>query len=47
MLCPICNQPVTLEKATFDENGRVVHEECYVNLLLAQPPDPPRPQHTE
>jgi len=47
MLCPICKQPVNLEKAIFDEKGRVVHEECHVNQLLAQPPDAPHPAATQ
>jgi hypothetical protein len=47
MLCTICNRPITLENAKIDENGRAVHEECYVNQLLAKQPDPPHPQHTE
>jgi hypothetical protein len=47
MLCPTCNQPITLEDAKIDEDGRAVHEECYVKQLLARPADPPHPQHTE
>ncbi len=47
MLCPICSQPIALENAKIDEDGRAVHEECYVNQLLANPPDSPYPEHTE
>jgi hypothetical protein len=28
--CWICNKPINLEKAKTDENGKAVHEECYV-----------------
>jgi hypothetical protein len=45
MLCPICNQPITLEDAKIDEDGRAVHEECYVKQLLARPADPPHAAH--
>jgi hypothetical protein len=45
MLCPTCNQPITLEDAKIDEDGRAVHEECYVKQLLARPADPPHAAH--
>jgi hypothetical protein len=28
--CSICNEPVELETAATDENGKAVHEDCYV-----------------
>ena len=28
--CPICQQPVSLERCKTDENGRAIHEDCYV-----------------
>lgn len=28
--CSICNQPVWLNEANTDEDGRAVHERCYV-----------------
>jgi hypothetical protein len=28
-LCPICDKPVKLETAKTDEDGHVIHEECY------------------
>jgi hypothetical protein len=28
--CALCNQRVELETAKTDENGKAVHEECYV-----------------
>jgi hypothetical protein len=30
LLCPLCKPPVPLESAKTDENGRAVHEECYI-----------------
>jgi hypothetical protein len=29
-MCSLCNEPVELESAKTDEDGKVVHEECYV-----------------
>lgn len=31
--CPICNEPVSLERCKTDENGRAIHERCYVGKL--------------
>lgn len=31
--CAICDKPVSLEAAKSDEEGRVVHEQCYVLKL--------------
>lgn len=31
--CAICDKPVSLETAKFDEDGRTVHEQCYVLKL--------------
>lgn len=47
--CAICKQPVVLEKDRYaDEDGKVVHEHCYVNyLLVATRNKPPAPQHSE
>jgi hypothetical protein len=28
--CSLCNRPVPLESSKTDENGKTVHEECYV-----------------
>lgn len=33
LLCPICDHPVRLELAKTDENGRAIHEQCYVLKL--------------
>jgi hypothetical protein len=41
--CTICNRPVQLETSKTDENGRAVHEECYVlkiRRMLATMPSP-------
>jgi hypothetical protein len=47
-LCPICNKPVDLERDRYaDENGKVMHESCYVQRLMSSQQDPPAPQHTE
>jgi hypothetical protein len=40
-LCAVCNGPVPLETSKTDENGKAVHEPCYVlkvKLLLATMP---------
>lgn len=31
--CSICRQPVPLETAKTDGNGRAIHEECYIMSL--------------
>ena len=28
-ICPICREPVRLEDAKTDEDGRAIHEDCY------------------
>jgi hypothetical protein len=33
-VCRICKQPVPLENCKLDENGKAVHESCYVDELL-------------
>jgi hypothetical protein len=33
--CPICTLPVNMENCKTDENGRAVHEECYVLKIKA------------
>jgi hypothetical protein len=44
-ICSICQQPIKLETAKTDENGKPVHEHCYIHRLLAARHDPPAPQH--
>jgi hypothetical protein len=46
-ICSVCHNPIHLEAAKADEDGKPVHEDCYVQRLLASPHDPPGPQHTE
>jgi hypothetical protein len=46
--CPFCNQPVDLTRDKYaDENGKVMHESCYVRRLMSSQNDPPDPHHTE
>src|SRR5256885_16813233 len=40
--CPICALPVTLETANTDENGRAIHEDCYVLKLALRRATAPR-----
>jgi hypothetical protein len=35
--CHICNETVNLQTAKTDENGKMVHEECYVQRILKIP----------
>jgi hypothetical protein len=32
--CSICNEPVKLETAKTDEDGKAVHEDCYVGRIM-------------
>jgi len=42
-LCGICNKPVDLEIAVTDQDGKPVHEECYVlKLRLKDAKKPPK-----
>jgi len=34
--CRICDKPIKLETAKIDEEGKAVHEECYVRKLRLQ-----------
>jgi hypothetical protein len=41
--CFLCNRPVPLESSKTDENGKTVHEECYVlDLQLKRATTPPK-----
>ena len=41
--CSLCNRPVPLESSKTDENGKTVHEECYVlGQLLKRATTPPK-----
>jgi hypothetical protein len=40
--CSICNEPVELETTRSNENGKAIHEECYVlKVHLKQATTPP------
>jgi len=39
--CAICGKPVPLESCKFDENGKAVHEDCYVGRMLEDKDPPP------
>jgi hypothetical protein len=46
--CSICGKPINLDRDRYaDENGKLVHEDCYVQRLISSQQDPPNPQHTE
>lgn len=36
--CSICGEPVNLQTAKSDGDGKAVHEECYVQKILDQKP---------
>ncbi len=44
--CSLCHMPVPLESSKTDENGKAVHEECYLLRLRLEhattPPQKPR-----
>jgi hypothetical protein len=45
-LCLICNKEVCLEHASSNQEGKIVHESCYVQELTATtspPPDQAKP----
>src|SRR5260370_25941804 len=41
--CAICGSPISLEDAKVSEDGKPVHEECYVAKLRLGKHDPPQP----
>ena len=46
--CHICNQPVDLTTDPYtDEDGKTVHENCYIKRLMSTQNDPPDPHHAE
>jgi hypothetical protein len=48
LTCALCHQPINLDRDRYaDENGKIVHEDCYVKRLMSPRQDPPNPQHTE
>jgi len=45
-ICPICREPIDLDKdETADEDGRVMHAECYFKRIGGHGNDPPDPHH--
>ena len=36
LVCTICAIPIPLETSKTDENGKAVHEECYVRKTISQ-----------
>jgi hypothetical protein len=46
--CPICHKPVELERDRYaDENGQIMHEECYLKRVGGHERTPPDDHHTE
>jgi hypothetical protein len=46
--CAICHSPVDFERDRYaDEDGKIVHECCYVKRLMSEQNDPPDPHHAE
>jgi hypothetical protein len=47
--CGVCQKPITLETTGIcaDEDGKAVHENCYIQRLLSSRNDPPNPNHAE
>jgi hypothetical protein len=41
--CAICSKPVELRTANTDENGKIVHEECYVREMMVITKRPSQP----
>jgi hypothetical protein len=39
--CALCNEPVQLETSKTDEDGKAIHEECYVRKLRSERPKMP------
>jgi hypothetical protein len=39
--CSICNEPVELETAKTDEDGKAVHEDCYIRRARLREIIPP------
>jgi len=46
--CPICKKPINLDRDRYaDENGKVIHESCYLQRLMSYRNDPPDPSHAQ
>jgi hypothetical protein len=35
-MCPLCGEPVSLERCKTDEDGRAIHEDCYVRKVCSK-----------
>jgi len=47
-ICPICDKPIDLAQDRYaNEDGRVIHESCYIKRLMSGQNDPPDPNHAE
>jgi hypothetical protein len=45
-ICPMCRKPIDLNKdETADEDGQVMHAECYFKRIGGHGNDPPDPHH--
>jgi hypothetical protein len=42
-LCSICDKPVQLENSKTDEDGKAIHEECYILKLKQNHAPKPAP----
>jgi len=46
--CPMCGKPINLDRdETADEDGQVVHAECYFKRIGGHGYPPPDDHHTE
>lgn len=46
-VCPICQRPVELESAKTDENGKAIHEDCYVSEVSRTATSTSLPDYSE
>jgi hypothetical protein len=46
-ICPICNKPVELVTAKTTEDGKAIHDECYIEMILQKQPPPEPTDPTE
>jgi hypothetical protein len=47
-ICPMCGKPIDLDKDEItDEDGQVIHAECYFKRVGGQERTPPASHHPE
>jgi hypothetical protein len=47
-ICPLCGKPIDLNgDETADEDGQLMHAECYFKRVGRHGNDPPDPHHAE